>query len=85
MVELITEFEPRLHRRYQQLVMEHLSPAQKIAAGLRALPDQGSAFASTQAAWRFYANERVTQQELIRPILEYAQQAVQAECKQYAL
>lgn len=85
MVELITEFEPRLHRRYQQLVMEHLSPAQKIAAGLRALPDHGSAFASTQAAWRFYANPRVTHQELMTPVLEYAQKAVQAECQHYAL
>ncbi|MDQ3688302.1 MAG: hypothetical protein M3430_22285 [Acidobacteriota bacterium] len=68
MVELITEFEPRLHRPYQQLVMEHLSPAQKIAAGLRALPVHGVAFASTQAAWRFYANQRVTRPELMTPV-----------------
>jgi len=85
MVELITRLEPRLHRRYQQLVTEHLRPAQKIAAGLRALPDQGSAFASTQAAWRFYANQRVTPQELMRPLIDHAQQAVQTHCRQYAL
>jgi hypothetical protein len=85
MIELKTNFEPRLHRRYQQLVMEHLSPAQRIAAGLRALPDKGSAFASTQAAWRFYANERVTPTELMMPILEYAEKAVRMECEQFAL
>jgi hypothetical protein len=45
--------DKRLQRRYLQLVQEHLSPVQAIAAGLRALPGTAQAFASTQAAWRF--------------------------------
>ena len=46
------DLEMRLQARYQTLVEQHSAPAHPLAAGLRALPDGGSAFAATQAAWR---------------------------------
>lgn len=56
------------------------------AAGLRALPIKGkNSFASTQAAWRFYHNEKVTLAKLAEPLLEAAQAGVTSRCKQYAL
>jgi hypothetical protein len=77
--------EPRLQRRYQQLVKEHLQIAQSVAAGLNALPGSAQSFASTQGAWRFYKNEAVTLQALIQPLWEHARQAVRAQCEGHAL
>jgi hypothetical protein len=77
--------DKRLQRRYLQLVQEHLSPVQAIAAGLRALPGTAQAFASTQAAWRFYANPRVTLPQLAQPLIEAARAAVAQDNRHYAL
>lgn len=77
--------EPRLQRRYQQLMKEHLQVAQSVAAGLNALPGSAQSFASTQAAWRFYKNEAVTLPVLMGPLLEQARQAVADQCDGYAL
>jgi hypothetical protein len=77
--------DKRLQRRYLQLVQEHLSPVQAVAAGLRALPGATQAFASTQAAWRFYANPRVTLPQLARPLIEAARTAVAHDNQHYAL
>jgi hypothetical protein len=46
--------DTRLAKRYQQLVTEHMNATDPLSAGLRALPDKSSSFASTQAVWRFY-------------------------------
>jgi hypothetical protein len=77
--------EPRLQRRYQQLVQEHLQLSQSVAAGLNALPGAASSFASTQAAWRFYQNENVSLPALAKPLIEQARHSVSAACQQYAL
>ena len=77
--------EPRLQLRYQQLVAEHLTPTQQIAAGLRSLPGIASSFASTQAAWRFYGNLEVTLPRLAEPLLSHAREAVGRECEHFAL
>ena len=78
--------EPRLQRRYHQLVVSHLSSAQSVAAGLRCLPGlDGSSFAATQAAWRFYANGRVSLRRLSRPLLEHARAAATRDCDRYVL
>ena len=77
--------DKRLQRRYLQLVQEHLSPVQAVAAGLRALPGTAQAFASTQAAWRFYANPRVTLPQLAQPLIEAARAAVGQDNRHYAL
>jgi hypothetical protein len=42
----------------------------KLAAGVASLPSAGSAFAATQAAWRFLNNPRVTLPALIKPLRE---------------
>jgi hypothetical protein len=77
--------EPRLQRRYRQLVQEHLAVTEALAAGPRALPGLAQAFASTQAAWRFYANDRVTLPRLAQPLLAHARAAVADGCDAYAL
>ena len=77
--------EPRLQRRYRQLVQQHLSTAQNLAAGLRQLPTLGASWAAAQAAWRFYANPRVTLPQLAAPLTARAHQAVAAQCQDYVL
>jgi hypothetical protein len=64
--------EKRLQRRYRLLVMQHLRAAGPLTTGLSALPGLASAFASTQAAWRFYANPRTTLPALAQPLLDAA-------------
>jgi hypothetical protein len=46
-----------------------------VAAGVKALPGTGKAFAATQAAWRFFKNPRVTLPKLIEPLREVGRQA----------
>lgn len=77
--------EPRLQRRYDQLVQEHVAPLQAVAAGLRAVPGLARPFASAQAAWRFWANPRVSLKDLAGPLLEAARDCVPVECLDYAL
>ena len=67
------------------MVQEHLSPVQAVAAGLRALPGTAQAFASTQAAWRFYANPRVALPQLAQPLIEATRTAVAHDNRHYAL
>ena len=79
------DLEPRLQRRYDQLVQEHVAPLQAVAAGLRAVPALARSFASAQAAWRFWANPRVSLKDLAQPLLQAAHDAVPEECLDYAL
>ena len=85
MVDTISSLEPRLQKRYQQLVKQHLAATEPIAAGLRALPATSSAFASTQAAWRFYANPDVTLQALASPLIDSAREVIYNDSLAYAL
>ena len=77
--------EPRLQRRYQQLVQEHLQISQSVAAGLNALPGTATSFASTQGAWRFYRNENVSLPALVQPLIGQGRAALQAAGAEYAL
>lgn len=81
----LPELEPRLQRRYQKLVNEHLHPSERPAAGSRAVPSITEAFASTQAAWRFYSNPDVTLPGLIAPLQDHARDEVSRHCQSYAL
>jgi Transposase DDE domain len=65
--------------------MEHLNSAESVAAGLRALPGVRTAFASTQAAWRFYGNERITLEQLAAPLIDAGREALANSGSQYAL
>ena len=66
-------------------MIEHLNSTESVAAGLRAVPRTSKAFASTQAAWRFYNNERVTYQQLAAPLIDRAREALAEEDAHYAL
>jgi len=75
----------RLVRRYQQLVKEHANSTEKLAAGLRSLPHASkSSFASTQAAWRFYQNDKVSLSKLSEPLLETAHDGISSHCTSYS-
>jgi hypothetical protein len=67
------------------LVKEHLHAATGFASGLSALPGLKTAFASTQAAWRFYANDDVTLAELIKPLQEAGREGCAASNSPYVL
>lgn len=64
---------------------EHLSAADHLAAGLRALPDTAKVFSFTQAAWRFYHNPRVTLSRLARPLVAAGREAVARQCDAFVL
>lgn len=74
-----------MKKRYEQLVAAHSNAVPELAAGLKALPDGAQAFAHTQAMWRFLANEQVTPQALITPVLAAARESVREVCDEYAL
>lgn len=75
----------RLRKRYERLVKEHMNASESLSAGLKALPDARSSFASTQAAWRFYKNEAITLKGLQEPLLAQAHAGVREQCDAYAL
>lgn len=77
--------EPRLQRRWVQLVASHMNVVQAVAAGIHALPGAGQAFAATQAAWRFWANPRVTLPALVEPLREAGRAAAAQSASPYAL
>jgi hypothetical protein len=86
MIPLLTGAEPRLQSRYHQLVLGHLSAAQRLAPGLRGLPGLSGSFAATQAAWRFYANhDALTLPQLAGPLLECARAAAAGDCDAHVL
>lgn len=62
-----------------------MNVAQRVSSGLSALPGLASSFASTQAAWRFFNNPRITLPQLVEPLLQTAREACQASSSEYAL
>jgi Transposase DDE domain len=77
--------EPRLQRRYHQLIVSQLSSAQRLAAGVHAPPTLAKGFATTQAAWRFYSNEQVDLPTLCSPLIEHACTSVPECCDEWVL
>lgn len=77
--------DPRLQRRYEQLVVSHLSHAHAVAAGIRLPAGLERPFAATQAAWRFYGNGRISLPQLAQPLLQCAAQDVPEHCQQWTL
>lgn len=81
----LPELEPRLARRYETLVRQHMATTSDLAAGLRALPETKGSFAAAQAAWRFFRNPRISLSALMQPLLAQARSAIASECSQYVL
>lgn len=79
MVGFSCAVDPRLERRYWKLVAEHSASLKPLAAGLRALPGAGRAFASTQAMWRFLQNDRMKRTTLVQPLWSYAREVLEME------
>jgi hypothetical protein len=77
--------EPRLQRRYHQLIVSQLSSAQRLAAGVHAPPTLAKGFATTQAAWRFYSNEQVDLPTLCSPLIEHVRTSVSECCDEWLL
>jgi hypothetical protein len=71
-------FTPK--KRYHRLVAEHMNSSDPLSAGLKALPDKISSFASTQAAWRFYQNESVSLPKLQEPLTAAAHKGIREYC-----
>jgi hypothetical protein len=67
------------------MVSSHQAATQALACGIHALPDTKSAFAATQAAYRFLNNPRVTLRALAEPLLEVGRQEVPTACDRYVL
>jgi hypothetical protein len=61
-----------LQRRFYHLVQEHAHVLNQAASGLSTLPATAQPFASTQALWRFLANDAVSLSALIEPVREAA-------------
>jgi hypothetical protein len=66
--------EPRLRRRYRQLVLEHLRVSDPLAAGIHALavPGLADGFAAVLGAHRFLYNDRASLPELAQPLRQLA-------------
>lgn len=77
--------EPRLQRRYLQLVQEHMKSANRNAAGPSLKPGENQAFSATQATWRFLSNANVGLLDLIEPLREVGRQAAQNSGSDYVL
>lgn len=77
--------ESRLQNRFRQLVVETLHVSEGIAAGVRALPGAATTFASTQAAWRYFNNERVGLPDLAEPLIACGSQALSGSSDRYGL
>lgn len=74
-----------MKRRYENLVAAHSNCTQKLAAGVKAMPDGNKAFAHTQALWRFLANERITPVELSAPLWGVAREEARDGCDRHVL
>ena len=85
MVGFSCAVDPRLQRRYWKLVAEHSASLKPLAAGLRALPGAGKAFASTQAMWRFLQNDRMKRTTLVQPLWNYARDFLETEQPEFVL
>lgn len=68
--------DERLEKRWLFLIRSQMKVSSALAAGVGGLPNSKAAFAATQAAWRFYNNERIEFHELVAPMREYVRTQV---------
>src|SRR4051812_8269863 len=68
------------------MVVGHVPPADRVAAGLRVPPGEAGSFAAAQGAWRFLNNPAVALPQLAGPlVVECGRAGVAAACGRYAL
>jgi hypothetical protein len=67
------------------MVVGHLSPSHRVAAGLSVPPGLCKPFAAAQAAWRFYANGSVGLPQLAAPLLDLARAEAPGCCDSHVL
>jgi len=84
-VTSLSPVDKRLGKRYRTLVAEHFGQAEATAPGPRVLPALTTAFAATQAAWRFYHNPNINPQLLGQPLRDAAAQLVPTHCGDWVL
>ncbi|MCC7083950.1 MAG: hypothetical protein IT427_02960, partial [Pirellulales bacterium] len=77
--------DERLRKRWLILVRSQMKSAPPLAAGIGSLPSTAKPLAATQAAWRFYNNDRVTLAELVVPLRDYARQRIAESPKPFVL
>jgi hypothetical protein len=78
------DLERRLKCRYHQLVRSHMVTSDLLSAGVKSNLKSNKAFSQTQAAWRFFNNDRCTLFALAAPMLNHAIESSK-ECKDYGL
>ena len=74
-----------MRQRYLNMVECHSAANQVLASGIHAVPDVRTAFATTQAAYRFFQNERVTLRALAEALIEAARWQVDEACDEFVL
>jgi hypothetical protein len=67
------------------MVQSHAQATQALASGIHGVPDVNTAFAATQAAYRFLNNQRVTLRALAAPLLEAARSESAVACDEWGL
>src|SRR5438477_12849074 len=77
--------DPRLEKRYEQLVQSHMRVGHELAPGIKSTLNKDIAFNQTQAAWRFLNNEHCTLEKLCKPLLKAAHELSEQECDNYLL
>ncbi|MGG2143863.1 hypothetical protein [Symbiopectobacterium sp. RP] len=77
--------DARLNRRYQRLVKQHMTPPAPLASAVKDLAcAQKTTFATIQAVWRFFNNERISFSQLNEPIISLALRQVALSPHPYA-
>ncbi len=79
------DLEPRLVRRYQQLVRSHMLTSDFLSSGVKSTLSKHDAFNQTQGAWRFFNNERCSLDKLMKPILSSALTQASQQCVNHTL
>lgn len=75
----------RLQQRYVKLVKAHMSSSSRTAAGPAIFPESNTAAAATQAAWRFFNNERVELPALVEPLREAGRRGCADSASEFVL
>jgi hypothetical protein len=77
--------EKRLRERYVKLVRSHSASSNALASGPQAVPGVNQAFATTQAAYRFFHNPRISLRALAAPLIAFSRQEAARVCQRYVL